>query len=200
MRLQPLIVLAAVACAACAPDLRKDFPFDGELPDGTYLTVTPQDDGSSLLVVDAQNKSSYVYLDLDSLQELKAAEALETNAWDLSFQRFKVPSNGGGGGTGTVAVAVLKGPQDAWDQRFGELTRAPADGYQQDASDPVFNGPYGGWYYYDLGVHRLFPNQELLYVVRTTLGAHFKVQMLSYYDDNGTAARLKLKVARLLDP
>ena len=46
-------------------------------------------------VVDASNKGSQVYMDLDEGKEMKAEEAFSTNGWDLAFKRFEVSMNGG---------------------------------------------------------------------------------------------------------
>jgi hypothetical protein len=64
---------------------------------GPLVEVTPQEDGSHLALVDATNKSAQVFFDIDEDRELKTDEALDTNAWDLSFQRYTVTMNGGGG-------------------------------------------------------------------------------------------------------
>ena len=172
-----------LAFTACAPDLRDEFPFDGALPGADHITHVAQADGSTLSLVDATNKTSYVYFDLDTGKELEGAVAVETQAWDLSFQRFKITSNGGTGGPGPVRVAVVKGGD------FDATIKAPADGYAQDATDTVINGTEGGWYTYDLGAHRLVTRDDLFYVVATD-AAFFKLRKKSYYDQGGTPARM----------
>ena len=195
MRIHGTVLLLGLAVAGCAPDLRTDYPFDGQTSSGPLVEVTPREDGSSLAQIDATNKSSLVFFDIDEGREMKTDEAFETNGWDLAFQRYTVTMNGGGGNpTGEVRVAVLENP--GWDS----LTAAPAGGYQQDASEPVFSGARGGWYYYDLSTHRLTPRQELLYVVRSGSGQFFKLQMLAYYDSAGTPARLSLRYQPLPPP
>lgn len=183
--------LLLVVLAACAPDLRDDFPLDGALPGAEHITHTVQADGSTLSVVDATNKTSFVYFDLDLGKELEAGEAVEGQKWDLSFQRYKISSNGGSSGPGSVKLLGLK--DTAWEA----LSVAPKDGYVADASESIFTTFDGGWYFYDLGVHKLVPRTDLLYVVQTTEGAFFKVQMLGYYDVNGTAAKPSLKWVKL---
>jgi HmuY protein len=190
------LLCCCLGLLACAPDLRDDFPFDGQLPDGTYIELEDEGGGSTRLVVDATNKTSYVYLDLDPVPmlELQGAAAIESNAWDLSFQRFKISGNGGTSGPGPVEIAVLDGAD------YDALTQAPADGYQQDATTTVIGGDAeGGWYVYDLSVHKLVP-RDRVYVVRSTERAYFKLKMLGYYDEHGTAARLTLRTARLTPP
>jgi HmuY protein len=189
------LLLVLFGLTACAPDLRDDFPFDGQLPDGTYIVFEDEGGGSTLLTVDATNKEAFVYLDLDTLTELHGAEAIDMGTWDLAFQRFKVAANGGASGPGSVAVAQLDGVD------FDALTQAPADGYQQDGADTVIGGnAEGGWYLYDLNVHKLAAREGRSYVVRTTSGAYFKLKMLSYYDEHGTAARVKVRVAPIGSP
>jgi hypothetical protein len=180
--------------AACAPDLRDDFPLDGALPGADHITHEPQADGSTLSRVDASNKTSFVYFDLDTGKELEASAAVETQAWDLSFQRYKVSSNGGDSGPGKVKVLGLK------DVAWATLTVAPKDEYVADTADSVFTRFEGGWYFYDLGKHKLVPRDDLLYVVQSTEGRYFKLQMLGYYDANGTAAKPSLKWAAIADP
>lgn len=174
-----------VLLAACAPDLRDTHPFDGALPEGNYLENSEPGDGTTLSVIDATHKDSYVYVDLDTASVVTVADA-----WDLSFQRFKISANGGSSGLGVVQVAVVK------DGDFAALTAPPADGYQQDDKDTVFNGVEGGWYTYDLGIHKLVTRDDLFYVVQTD-AAFFKLRMKSYYDEAGTAARMQFVWAKL---
>lgn len=189
-------IVLLVAVTACAPDLRKTDCFDGvcgELPTEPLFSVTLT--GSTYeSIVDATSKTLPTYIDLDAAKELKFDEAESTNAWDLSFQRDKVRANGGGTNpSGLVEVAVLAG------QDFDALSAAPADGYQKDGAEPVFNTVSGGWYVYDIGVHRLTPLDHV-YVVKTSSGAFFKVKLSGYYDANGTAARLSMRFAKLAAP
>lgn len=195
-RMLRLTGLLGLVLAACAPDLREDYPFDGQGGGtGPLVEVTPQEDGSSLALIDATSKSTQVYFDIDTGRELKTDEALDTNAWDLSFQRFTVTMNGGGGNpAGSVRVAVLQ--NRAWDS----LTVAPGGDYPQDTSETVFNGTAGGWYVYDLSKHRLQPREELLYVVRSSQGQYFKLKMVSYYDAAGTPARPSFRYQRVAAP
>ncbi len=192
--------------AACAPDLRLDHPFDGTgkckdpvsklevdcanipLVSVTLVGQTRQ------MIVDATNKESKVYIDLDEGREMKSDEAFATNGWDLAFKRFEISMNGGAGNPmGSVRIAVLEG------KPFDALTTAPPDGYQQDEAQSVFSGVNGGWYYYDLGTHRL-TTKDLLYVVQTSTGAYMKLRMGNYYDEFGTAARISLSFAPVSAP
>ena len=195
MRMHGSMGLLALALGACAPDLREDFPFDGQVNSGPLVEVSSREDGSQEALIDATNKAAMVYFDIDEGREMKADEAFDTNGWDLAFQRFTITLNGGGGNpTGTVRVAVLTNP--AWDA----LSVAPSSGYQQDASAPVFNDAGGGWYSYDLSKHRLAPREELLYVLHSSAGRYYKLQMLAYYDSAGTPARLSFRYQEIGAP
>ncbi|MBK7858511.1 MAG: HmuY family protein [Archangiaceae bacterium] len=181
--------LLMLLLAACAPDLRDDFPFDGALPAGNYLENQAEADGVTYSTIDATHKDSFVYVDLDTAGVVTVADG-----WELSFQRFKISANGGSSGPGTVRVALVKG------EDFGSATRAPKDGYLQDGTDTVFNGIEGGWYTYDLGKHKLVTNDDRFYVIDNGEGGYWKLRMKSYYDDQGTAARMTFWWAKLLPP
>ncbi|WP_434389013.1 HmuY family protein [Melittangium boletus] len=193
---RPWLGLVLIGSAVgCAPDLREDYPFDGQTSAGPLVEVTPRPEGGADVIVDATSKTGTVYVDLDEGREMKTDEALDTNGWDLAFQRFTITTNGGGGNpTGEVRVAVLTSGD--WDG----LTTAPASGYQQDASETVFNGVQGGWYNYDLVKHQLQPRESLLYVVRSSQGRYFKLKMRSYYDSAGTPARLSFQYQAVAAP
>jgi hypothetical protein len=191
------LLLICLALAACAPDLRQTDCFDGicgELPTEPLFSFTRAEGGLVTALVDATSKAIPTYIDLDEPKELKFDEAEGTGAWELSFMRDKIRSNGGGTNPmGTVEVAVLTGVD------FDTLTKAPATGYQQDGAEGVFNTVDGGWYLYDIAVHRLAPVDHV-YVVKTGQGAFFKVRLGSYYDENGTSARISLRFAKLDPP
>jgi hypothetical protein len=194
MRRFSLVGLVAL-CSACAPDLRTDHPFDGEQSTDELVTAEALGGGVTKLTVTATSKTSKVYVDLDELREMKTGEAFETNGWDLALKRFEIFTNGGSSNpAGVVRVAVLV------DRDFDALTRAPADGYLQDGAEAVFNSVEGGWYYYDLSVHRLITKGELTYVVQTSSGVYKKLKMLSYYDAAGTPAMVSMKVAEVAAP
>ncbi|MBX7114791.1 MAG: HmuY family protein [Myxococcaceae bacterium] len=183
-----------VGMAGCAPDLIKDYPFDGELSGTGHFTAEAQGDGTTLSFVDATNKEGFVYVDLDKAEELSTGDALDKNTWELSFQRFTITLNGGGGGLGNVEAAVLLNAD------FDALTQAPADGYRKDGSEGVFTAVEGGWYYYDLGKHKLTAKTELTYVIHSTDDAYFKLQMVGYYDAAGTPANPSFRWAKIAPP
>ncbi|MFZ5441450.1 MAG: HmuY family protein [Myxococcota bacterium] len=193
--MRALLLTACLALCACAPDLRVDHPFDGQTTDGPLVKAEDLGGGVTKLLIDATNKSSQVFVDLDEGRELKPDEAFETNAWELAFRRFDISANSGASSpTGSVEVAVLK------DVDFDALAQAPAEGFSVDTPERIFNSTFEGWYFYDLGVHRLITREELTYVVKTSTGAYKKLKMLSYYDENGTPASISLKYAAVAAP
>ncbi len=188
-----LPLLACALLSACANDLRDDFPFDGQVNTGPLVTAT-RDGEVTHLSVDATNRQSQVFIDLDEGRELKAEEAFETNAWDLAVKRYEIAINSGASNPeGAVELVVLTGTS------FDGLTQAPATGYAVDVNEHLFSTVHEGWYLYDIGVHRLTA-RPLVYVVKTSSGAYLKVQMLGYYDAAGTPAVITLRYAPLTPP
>lgn len=190
--MRALALLAVVLCG-CANDLRVDHPFDGAVNSGPLVTAERNGD-TVTLHVDATNKGSQVFIDLDEGREMKTDEAFSTNAWDIAVQRYVVSINSGASNpTGTVEALVLKG------QDWNSLTQAPASGYSKDTNDHLFNTVYDGWYLYDLGKHRLTA-RDLIYVVHTSDGAYVKLRILEYYDAAGTPAVLTMEYEPLAAP
>ena len=125
----------------------------------------------------------------------------DSGEWDMAFQRFNIAVNGGTSGTGDVAVARLD------DAVYEDVTVAPADGYITDnVIDPV-----GGmediepgyafdlWFDYDMDEHTLSPTGRV-YVVRTVEQNYFKVEVIDYYDQAGTAGYVTSRIAAIDAP
>ncbi|HYV46616.1 MAG TPA: HmuY family protein [Myxococcaceae bacterium] len=194
------LLLIAVLGSACAPDLRTDYPFDGDLPAGDYVTFTDLGGGVQELRVNAGEPQSWVFVDLDDQRQVPGAEAIGAAGWDVAFQRFRIISNGGVSGVGPVEVAALPG------QDFTALTAAPPTGYVQDAADgPDSNQDVDsaflvddGWYLYDLFNHGVNP-RDIVYVVHGDR-AFWAMQILGYYDEAGTSARFRIDVKALTPP
>ncbi len=195
-----LSTLALVGCVGCAGDLRRDFPFDGELPDGVFV-VHEDEPAATVTRVDASNKTAWVYLDLDTREQVSASAAAGQPEWDLAFQRFRIVSNGGVSGSGQTEVAALL------DTGFDDVARAPREGYVTDRPDgPDANEDVDsaflegdGWYAYDGLAHKLSPRNNV-YVVHTDRGRYFKLRLLSYYDDAGAAGHLSFRWAQVQAP
>lgn len=193
--MRAFVFVSLILSSACANDLRVDHPFDGQTTTGPLVSAEVLDTGGTRLFIDATNKMSQVYVDLDEGREMKPDEAFSSNAWDLSFKRFEIGANSGASSPGgTVEIAVLK------DVDYAGLTQAPATGFSVDTPEKIFSAVDGGWYLYDLGVHQLLPRAELIYAVKSSTGAYFKLRMLGYYDAFGTPASITLEYAPIAAP
>lgn len=147
----------------------------------------------SAVSVDATSREVWVYWDLEA-----GATVTEADAWDLGFQRSTVKVNGGVSGGGGVMVAALPGQYAA----FETLTTAPAEGYVTDLDDDgdgAVEYALGGWYSYDSSTHTLSP-ADMLYVVRSTDGQHYRLRFLSYYDEAGAAGVIQLELGLVEAP
>jgi hypothetical protein len=175
---------------ACAADLRQEFPFDGEAQTGVFFSVARADDEVRQATVNASNKSAFVFVDLDSDAQLSTDQAFGDNTWDLSFQRFKIAMNGGAQNpSGTVRAAVVENAS------FDTVALPPSSKFEEDGAETVFNGAAGGWYFYDISKHRLQTVTSRLYIVKSSNGKYFKIEMGSYYDAAGTPAIITFKYA-----
>jgi hypothetical protein len=187
------------ALAACAPTLTanqdRDASADAARPVG--------DAGVTTLVVDATSTTEWRYLDLETGTFVTSDVPSPSTTWDLSFQRFKILSNGGVTGPGGVAVARLH------DTDFDTLTRAPEGGYlidvvdgddDDDAPDSAFVNGVDDWYEYDEATHLLTPTSGLVYVVRTADDGYFKLRVSGYYDAVGTPALVTVEWAPIDPP
>jgi|GEM_PF-537056 len=130
--------------------------------------------------IDATDGAKWILFDLDAGQVVDGSAG-----WDLAFQRQKIAVNG------DVGVEV------AWidDVVLEEIESAPEDGYARDAkpitdetlqeTDLAFHQD-GGWYEYNPSTHRLTPRKRI-YVVRSSEGKTFALQMIDYYDAASTS-------------
>lgn len=180
-----LAALAAAGALGCAGDIRPDDfgrspPEDPLVPTGA-VTTRQNADGTLTTIVDATSTSEWTHLDLETRAEAAAGP------WDLRFQRFHISANGGVTGPGGVEVVPIAG------RVFDEIVAAPAEGWITDAPDgddanldPDYAFEQGdGWYSYDFERHTLTP-RPLVWIVRSTGGATYKLRFERYYDDAGT--------------
>ena len=154
------------------------------------------------LTVNASSNDIWVYLDLDAGALVEVADPASDTAWDLTFQRFKVLSNGGVSGSGGVEALPLSGAD------FATFAQAPAGDYLQDRRitledlegeaaqfsagdvESAFLGATA-WYDYNPSNHVLSP-APFVYAVRSTEGAYFKVLFEDYYNGAGSPANILL--------
>ncbi|NVB39885.1 HmuY family protein [Pseudenhygromyxa sp. WMMC2535] len=189
--LLPALLIAGLA-QACVEDIGFDDEDQGE--DETADTgedagehISSSQDGEvTTSLVDASSESDWVYFDLDG-----SAEVTDADAWELGLRRFEIIVNGGISGDAGVEVAILEGVD------LDEVDAAPEDAeWVTDAVDADDDGTdelvFIDWYDYDFTTHLLSPKQRV-YVVRSSEGADFGVQIDGYYSEAGTSGVLTLR-------
>jgi heme-binding HmuY-like protein len=183
--------------SACAEDLAAE----STEADGLRVITSANLPGEFTTRIDASDAAAWVYLSLQSGEEVTPVDPSASDEWDLAFQRFHILTNGGASGGGTTSVAVLVG------ENFADVIGAPESGYvsdqpDSDDDDTVADSAFAaddGWYDYDPATNRLSPKQ-IVYVVRTTAGVHYKLALLDYYDQAGTSAHPSFTWAELPAP
>lgn len=73
--------------------------------------------------IDATNNEAWAYFSFASGDIVEVEDALNSEAWDIGFQRTQVKLNGGISGPGMGSVVMLS------ETTFEAVTVAPADGY-----------------------------------------------------------------------
>ncbi len=165
-----------------------------------------------ILLIDAQDENAWVYVDLGNAQQVQPVDALNDAVWDLAFKRSDVKMNSAVSGAQEVAmhdmpeadfVTLSVVPADADfhqdnDDGYAFVTRPPAENTGDSACGGI-NGDHG-WYYYSGfcndgdGTHRISP-RDVVYVLRDVDGDNWKMRFLSYYDEAGNAAQLRVEFA-----
>ncbi len=184
----------ALCVWGCAEDLKLDTEEEQNLP----VVTEPAGDGTFTTRVDASDAEVWIYFSFVSQAQVIPVDPADSVEWDLGFQRFHIISNGGASGTGGASVAVLEG------QAFDAVLTAPTEGYvadlpDTDDDDTVVNSAFeegDGWYDYDPSTNRLSPYPNV-YVVQTGRGAHYKLSILDYYDDQGSSGHPSFSWAEL---
>jgi hypothetical protein len=178
------IMSSCALLAGCADDLKVD-----ATEVGSQAAVTdPAMDGTFTTQVDATDPETWIYFSFESGSQVTPSDPASSAEWDLGFQRFHIISNGGVSGTGGAAIAVVS------DQPFDAVSVPPSEGYltdqpDNDDDDTAVNSAFesgDGWYDYDPATNRLSPYPNV-YVVQTPSGAHFKLEILDYYDSAGSS-------------
>lgn len=152
------------------------------------VTNTIEAGGAIKSEINASDMTSWVYLQLATGKEVTPTDPQSSSDWDLAFLRFQIKVNGGISGKGGVEVALVNGTP------YSSLVKAPASGYvtdQADSADSDTDPDYaflqsGPWYNYNVMTHVLTAKDQV-YVVRSTTGTYFKLQMTNYYDQAGSS-------------
>jgi hypothetical protein len=194
----PLAIPLVLAGAGCADEL-DSAPGDVDGGGGGAASVSHTDngDGTTTTRVDATRMGEWVHLDLETRDEVTAADAV----WDLAFQRTKIKIDGGVSGAGGVEVAVVANTD------FGAMAAAPATGYitddpdgdDEDAEPDLAFLRGEGWYSYDPATHVVSARPQV-YVVRSVEDAYFKLQLTDYYDSAGTSGFVTFRWAPIASP
>lgn len=158
---------------------------DDSLPvcDEALCTVDDRDDSGDMVqttVVYAPDEDKPVYFSFSAPGAALSEDEVAAGAWDLSFARTVIKTNGGASGDGGVEVSWVA------DADISDAGAPPADGWVSDGGDEdsLAFSQGDGWYRYDLLKHVVEPRSRLYYV-RTGDGATYAVQMVSYYDYAG---------------
>ena len=188
-------MLATVATCSplmigCAADLGEgaDGEEDGQGPGdvgGEQIDSAALEEGVVRSVVNATSEEEWVYMSLVDGAQLDVADPKSDGDWDLAFLRFHIKLNGGDSGSAGVEAAIIE------EADFEDVDVAPADGYmsdQPDGDDENEDPDYvlREWYAYNVMTHVLTPEQ-VVYVIHTGDGRHYKLQIEDYYDDAGTS-------------
>lgn len=160
-----------ITLTGCFENIAPNTADDDSQPDATSnakFTTTRGTDGTYTSIVDASSMTDWTYGDFES-----GAESAESASWDLKFQRVRISSN--------AEVVAIEGVA------FAQVVAAPTTGWVSDAPDGKSAFEQGdGWYDYNSMSHALAP-KPLVWAVKTVEGATIKLEIMSYYDDAGTA-------------
>lgn len=169
---------------------------------GDGLLESTTEGGVTTTRVNATSEEIWVYLDLESGEEVEPTDPATSSDWDIAFQRFKVKVNGGISGDAGVEVAQIEGAD------FDALDAAPADGFVTDRADGEDNGEIAdfaisigpssetGPWNYDLNTHTL-SGSDFVFVIRSAEDAFFKARFTEYYNDVGDPGWVVMEYAPL---
>lgn len=172
-------LVLGLAGVACGVDPNPGLPACEE----ALCTVDDEDgdvEGGRITVVRAPSEDAPVYFRFAAPDAAVSAEEVEAGAWDLSFARTKIRSNGGASGAGGVEVAWQDG------LALADADAAPTSGWVTDGADEkeLAFARSDGWYDYNLLKHVVEP-RDRVYFVRATDGVVYAMRMISYYDHLG---------------
>ncbi len=142
---------------------------------GSKVSTTLNADGSTFAIeVDASSEDSFVGLNLSTMKEEEnASHSIEFSKTDIFL------------GSDVTALVVT-------DQSFADIGTAPNGTYDLDDSERL------DWYDYDLSVHRVNPKEQV-YVIQEG-NSTYKLQFISYYNDDDESRHIQLIVALLDGP
>jgi HmuY protein len=161
----------------------------------TYQPTPPQPQavgaqlvGPIVYTVDARSRDVWMYFDF-ARGSVVAVQEPKTDAWDLTFQRYVIKTNGGQTNpTGHGALLSL-GERD-----FAAVTKVPDKAEFLSDIHPKnrpasYNPVMEKWFNYSYLANVLAP-KPFVYLVRTHDGKYAKMRLLSYYCVNRSAGCL----------
>lgn len=164
--------IGLLSLASCSNNDRGSEP----APVNPSATVKTQD------VKDVNGNASTGSFTLYSLKDNKQIEstAIDTDKWDIGFNKTTIIVNGGTARKGKGSAALVKGT-------FDEIKTAPADtSFKGDNSNTdlaIATGGGNGWYSYSGNpFHIIAPIAGNIIIVRTGDGKNYaKIQINNYY-------------------
>lgn len=178
-----LFFAALVYLVASSLSGRSAPEFDPTPPGGGRARLAGAASAADTITIDARDSRTWHFISLTAHAVLVPPD---TAAWDLAVRRHRII------GSGLIA--------DLGAAVFESVTHAPRTGYVANkAGRDTTNAAIARWYRYSMLSHLLEPNGHL-YAVRTSDGADFKVQVLSYYCTGLEAGCLTVRFAALAPP
>lgn len=174
------------------------------------VEFTANTDGSFTAQIDASDYANWVFVDLETMTQVEPATPTDSDQWDIAFQRTDIQLNGGLSGTGDLSGTAVVGTS------FADLTVAPsfADStyfidtdVNQDGeleygfgTFPAALSPFdSGWYNYNPSTHHITA-RDVVYVISTLAGDYYKIQLLSYYNDDSVSGHISFDIASVSAP
>ena len=147
---------------------------------------------STLTSIDASDAEAWVRFDFDACERVE-----EDGPWELAFQRFHIAINGGVSGSAGLEAGWIEGVG------LDDVEALPEDfEWASDEPDADDDGEaelvFGDWYDYDIATHVLSPKLRV-YVLRSTEGTNFAVQIEDYYNEAGSSGHVALRWKLLAD-
>lgn len=133
------------------------------------------------VTIDATNAEEWTYFSFETGDVVEIEDAINSEKWDIGFQRTKVKLNGGISGPGMGSAIMLT------DTTFEEVTVASTDGYNSDseATLAIVAQSEKGWYIYTgPPTHWVLPLEDRVFVIKAADGTYAKMRFLGYYKDN----------------
>jgi hypothetical protein len=162
----------------------------------TLFLISCKKDNTTTLIksqtfeINATNSAKWKYFSFARKDTITITDPLNSNEWDLAFQRYRVRTNGGlsGNGSGSAANSYLKEQSgfDALkvvsDTASFSLDASVSIPVQVGYATYILNPELYTWFTIELttGATQIVPN-DYIYVVRTGDGKYAKVWFKSYY-------------------